>query len=319
MICSSLRSWWHQRIFAIGSESRQDSICRSLLDGAARSVVTSTGESDLEVTYCREETRTRLLVENKIDAVFQRRQAERYTERAQAYLSRRECEKVVTVVIAPRSYANSVTGFDRTITYEAVREWFANAATGDSRSLYKLNLLDAAIARGNTGWKMVPDPVATGFWQGYWKQACAEAPALHMPRPGQKPATSSFIVFVGHGFPKGIALLHKVPYGNVDLQFSGKAEYIDEFAAMYESTLEEGMAIVQAYKSVAVRIAVEPIVMESELTTNEEQIRIALRAALQLLSWYKRHVAKLPQNMPLNPNDGAADDRWWTDAKPLDR
>jgi hypothetical protein len=274
------------------------------LAGAARSVVTSTGESDLEVTYCRGELRTRLLVENKIDAAFQRRQADRYAERAQAYLARRECEKVVTLVIAPRSYADSVKGFDRTITYEAVRDWFANAATGDSRSLYKLHLLDAAIARGDSGWKMVPDPAATGFWQGYWKQACAEAPALHMPRPGQKPATSSFIVFKGHGFPKGIALLHKVPYGNVDLQFSGQAERIDEFAATYEGTLEEGMTIAPANKSVAVRIVVEPIALESEITAVEWQIRMALQAALRLLSWYKRHVAKLPPNKALNPTGG---------------
>lgn len=266
------------------------------LDGAARSVVTSTGESDLEVTYRREDLRTRLLVENKIDAAFQRRQAERYLERAQTYLARRECEHVVTVVIAPRSYADSIKGFDCTITYEAIREWFADAATGDPRSLYKLHLLDAAIARGDSGWKMVPDPAATGFWHNYWKLACAEAPALHMPRPGQKPATSSFIRFKPHELSKGIALLHKVPYGSVDLQFSGQAERIGEFATTYESTLEPGMTIAPANKSVAVRIVVDPIALESVFTAVEGQVRVALQAALRLLSWYKRQVVKLPPN-----------------------
>lgn len=276
------------------------------LDAAARSVLTSTGESDLEVTYRRGEVRTRLLVENKIDAAFQQRQAERYAERAQAYLARRECEHVVTVVIAPRSYADSVKGFDRKITYEAVREWFENAATGDSRSLYKLHLLDAAVARGDTGWKMVPDAAATEFWQSYWRLACAEAPVLNMPRPGQKPATSSFIRFKPHGFPKGIALLHKVPYGNMDLQFSGLADRIDEFAAKYEGTLEEGMTIALANKSIAVRVIVEPIALESEFTAVEGKIRLALQAALQLLSWYKRHFAKLPPNKALNATGASA-------------
>ena len=88
------------------------------LDKAARSVVTSTGESNLEVTYRCEEHRTRLLVENKIDATFQLRQAERYSERANAYVTRGESDKVVTVVIAPQSYADAVKGFERTVTYE---------------------------------------------------------------------------------------------------------------------------------------------------------------------------------------------------------
>ena len=148
---------------------------------------------------------------------------------------------------------------------------------------------------------MIPDSVATAFWHGYWKQACAEAPALQMPQPGQKPATSSFIGFKQHGFPKGIALLHKVPYGNVDLQFSGQAECIDEFRATYEGTLEEGMTIAPANKSVVVRIVVARIALESEFPAVEGQIRVALQAALRLLSWYKRHVAKPPPNKALNP------------------
>jgi hypothetical protein len=271
------------------------------LDQVARSVVTSTGESDLEVTFCHEGCITRILVENKIDAVLQPRQAERYAVRAQDYFSRGECHRVLTLVIAPQSYVASVRGFDRALTYEALREWFANAATGDQRGFYKLALLEAAISRGNSGWKMVPDPGATDFWINYWKLACAFAPELNMPRPGAKPATSSFIHFKPHELRKGVTLVHKVPYGNVDLQFSGQAENLSEFAVRFERTLEDGMTIARANKSLAVRTVVDPISLESRFSEIEGKIQLALKAARRLLSWYGKHSTQLPSINALNP------------------
>ena len=234
--------------------------------------------------------RTRLLVE-KIDAAFQNRQAERYRERAENYVRSGKCERAVTVVIAPESYARSVKGFDETIHYEAVREWFANAATGDARWTYKLRLIDAAIMRGEGGWKLVPDQAATAFWHAYWAIAIDAAPELRMPKPGDKPATSSFLRFRPSGLPKGVALLHKVPYGNVDLQFAGKAGQIDAFVAEYGSKLERGMSIEPANKSLVVRIAVPPVPLESSFPAVRSKVRDGLKAASLLLRWYGRHFA----------------------------
>ncbi len=131
------------------------------LSSVSRSVVTSTGESDLEVSYCKDEIRTRLLVENKIDATFQRDQIRRYLERAQGYLTSGACERAATVLIAPDSYKDSGGAFDIVISYAMLRAWFANNAKGDERSLYKLHLIDAAIHRGTTGWVLVPSEAAT--------------------------------------------------------------------------------------------------------------------------------------------------------------
>lgn len=262
----------------------------STLDTAARSVVTSTGESDLEVTYLEKGVRTRLLVENKIDAAFQRRQAPRYAERAAAYLKNGDCERAVTVVVAPASYAATITGFDATITYESVRDWFAAAAPGDARMRYKLALLDEAISRGESGWRLVPDHTATSFWNEYWKLASEVAPELNMPRPGIKPATSSFVRFRPLGLPKGVALIHKVSYGNVDLQFAGRAGKSGTFTARFEKKIERGMSIARAGKSLVVRITVAPVSIESSFSPVQTQVRAGLGAAARLLAWYRRVV-----------------------------
>lgn len=261
------------------------------LAGVSRSVIASSGESDLEVTYRRDNALTRLLVENKIDAAFQNRQAERYRERAEKYVLRGDCKRAVTMVIAPESYARTIGGFDKAVTYEDVRMWFANAATGDARWTYKLKLIDAAIQRGEGGWKLVPDEATTAFWLAYWALAVEVAPDLRMPKPGKKPATSSFLRFRPTGLPKGVSLIHKVPYGNVDLQSAGQAGRIDAFVAQYEPRLERGMSIARANKSLVVRIAVPPVSLESRFAEVRPELLVGLKAAVQLLVWARRHLS----------------------------
>ncbi|MBC7188052.1 MAG: hypothetical protein H5U38_13590 [Calditrichaeota bacterium] len=275
-----------------------------VLEGVARSVVTSKGESDLEVTFYREGCRTRVLVEDKIDAALQPRQAERYSQRGRDYISRGECDQIVTLLVGPKSYVDSVSGFQRRLTYEDLVEWFS--ASGDQRSMYKVQLIKTAITRGENGWRMVPDAVATGFWQNYWKTASSIAPGLRMPRPGSKPATSTFIYFKPHQLRKGVKLVHKVPYGNVDLQFDGQAENVGQFVTRFQATLDAGMAIARAGKSLVVRIAVDPISLESRFADVEPSIHAALRAAQSLLQWYERHASELPPNMALNPTGADA-------------
>lgn len=46
--------------------------------------------------------RVRILIENKLDAAFQPQQAERYRTRGDAYLQNGECDRWVTVLLAPR-------------------------------------------------------------------------------------------------------------------------------------------------------------------------------------------------------------------------
>ena len=139
------------------------------LVSAARSVTTSNGESDLELTISDEHRITKILIENKVDAILQPRQDERYFERASDYLKAGVCHAVVTVLVAPQEYSESSLKFDKKITYEAILEWIRCHLNEDPRGHYKCHLLNEAIERGGEGWHLVPDPVRTEFWKKYWK------------------------------------------------------------------------------------------------------------------------------------------------------
>jgi hypothetical protein len=69
---------------------------------------------------------------------------------------------------------------------------------------------------------------------------------------------------------------HKVPYGNVDLQFAGMASQAGEFAARYSDALEPGMQLSRASKSPVVRISVPPVAVEAPFESSEPVIRDAL-------------------------------------------
>jgi hypothetical protein len=263
-----------------------------LLEKVARSVISSTGESDLELVFRGPDGTTKVLVENKIYAVLQPRQSERYAERGAAYVEARSCDRILTVLVAPDAYSQGLEGFDARLSYEAIREWFDNRSAADARAKYKLHLLEVAIERGASGWSLVPSMSATDFWMRYWRLASEVAPQLQMPVPSIKPATSGFIRFRPIALGAGVELLHKVPYGNVDLQFAGMATRAAQFAAEYSDMLGAGMQIAPANKSLVVRISVSPAAVEAPFESSETAVRAALRAATSLLEWYERHVAR---------------------------
>ena len=254
-------------------------------------MVSSTGESDLELTFRAADGTTKVLIENKIDAPLQPRQSERYTERGNSYIGAKLCDRFRTVLVAPSAYGAPSSGFQARVSYEMLREWFQAQLPSDPRVHYKLALIDQAIERGASGWTLVPDASATSFWQRYWSLASEVAPELQMPPPGPKPATSGFIRFQPAELPAGVELLHKVPYGNVDLQFSGMAERAGEFSRAHAASLMPGMRIEAANKSLVVRIAVSPAALEAPFESSAATAREALSAARELLRWYQKHIA----------------------------
>lgn len=286
----AFRSWFVSRI---------DLDPTAELIRAGRSVTTSTGESDLEFTYEDSDGRTiRVLVENKVDAMFQHRQPERYAERAEAYVQAGECDEAKTVLFAPDVYSSDNAGFDYRITYEDVRKLLESRPNSSSRYAYKLALLEAAIHRGTSGWTLEPDEAVTNFWDEYWKRASSLAPQLRMAKPGAKPATSTFVRFNPAALPPGITLIHKFAHGNVDLQFSGLAARASEFHRRYSGLLDDGMAIAEAGKSLAVRIEVPTVQPETPFAESADDVVAGLHAAARLVEWYVRYEPHLEPDDP---------------------
>lgn len=278
---AEFRTWFNERV-GLTAESELTSV--------ARSVASSNGESDIELMFQSAVGITRLLIENKIDAILQPRQPERYAERGNTYIKSKLCDNFLTVLVAPEAYGTATPEFDVRITYEELREWFDTQRPRDSRLPYKLALLDQALKRSASGWTLVPNSAATSFWLAYWRLTCEIAPELRMPTPGVKPATSNFIRYRPASLRAGVELLHKVPYGKVDLQFSGMAAGAADFSRAYAGKLAQGMRIEAAGKSLVVRMVVPRVALEAPFESSASAIREALNAARQLLAWYEQHI-----------------------------
>jgi len=258
---------------------------------AACSVATPTGESDLELHVIVGTKWAGYLIENKLAAPLQERQAERYHERAESYISKGRCEGCITVIVGPRDYfggKNKKLGFDYRIDLEDILAWFENHYKLENRKQYIVPLLRTAIDQGCMGWTLVPDPAVTAFWQEYWEMASKLAPELRLPKPSEKPATSNFIYFRPLGLPKNTCLVHKVNYGYIDLQFGSMGEKTAELKKKYGRRLETGMRIDQAGKSGVIRIQVPAVDVRKPFTASESSIRKALQEATRLMRWFKR-------------------------------
>lgn len=268
----------------------------SSLGKACRSVKTGNGESDLELTFAGAGGSLMVLVENKVDAMLQPRQAERYTERASAY-ARKAGDIVVTALLAPQVYfaeEDNDLGFNATVAYEELLDWFAAAGHLGRRREYKLTLLRNAIDRGRAGWTLVPHPQVGEFWLAYWRVAERIAPQLAMPLPkAEIPASSNFILFRPADLPRSVSLMHKVTYGNVDLQFAGMGERLAEMEEQYRQFLLPSMRIERANKSAVIRIRVEPADMTTTAFCDcEGTMRKGIEAAVILMEWYRKVLRK---------------------------
>ena len=253
-----------------------------------RSALSSSGESDLDLVFSSTASRVVVLVENKIDAIMQPRQAERYQERAQQRRTEPGIAQVITLLVAPERYAADAAGFDRRLTYEGIRAALASNAAPDARAKYKLRLLELAMDRARTGWVAIPSESTSAFWSRYFDLAKELAPQLRMPRPGAKPALSSFVVFKPTVLRKGVRLIHKLPYGRVDLQFDGRVAEMDAFAERYRATMDDGMYVAPASKSFAVRLDVAQVNLEGSIADAEASMRAGILAAERLHSWYSK-------------------------------
>lgn len=102
------------------------------------------GESDVVLKIRQGKSTIGLHIENKIDAVLQDRQAERYSDRAIHCRDRGDYDHALTILVAPAAY--SADGFDRRVSYEETSDWLKQQPRSP-RVLYKLALLKAALDR----------------------------------------------------------------------------------------------------------------------------------------------------------------------------
>ena len=264
----------------------------SRLTQASKSVSSSLGESDLEFWFQLADGRRLVaLVENKIAAFFQKDQASRYRQRAEEYLLRGEADLCRTVLFAPRVFLASYEGskgFDVMMSYEEVADWIKAGSNFGARGRYKVYLLESACEKASFGYLAIEDQRVSAFWMSYWHLAIEHAPELEMKQPSPKPARSGFVYFHPPELPKGVDIVHKLPHGNLDLQFRGMGNRLSKIRRAFSAKLERDMQIAGAAKSGVVRIAVHKVNPGRAFEPQQNSALEGLLAASRLLEWHVR-------------------------------
>lgn len=255
-------------------------------------VVASSGESDLELSWQQTQGSVeRLLIENKIDAIFQPRQAERYRERGQGYVDRGLCDGFRTLLVAPQAYLGDTPdchGFDHTLSYEDVLGWVEQQSAAPQLRL-KQELLLAAIDKRRRGYQPLADQEVTKFWRD-----CAAITALLHPQlclrydGSERPSQADALEFRPSSFPCGSVLWLRVPpvgTSYVQLLIAGAAEHKTQAVALLGELPSEHFKLVAAGKSLAVRMDIEPISVCRPLANQRNAVVAALESLEHLHGW----------------------------------
>lgn len=251
---------------------------------AWRSVSNSQGESDLIwVVDDLESGRHMALIENKINAVAQPEQYQRYVERGKGYIEDEIAQEIVIALLSPAKYRSMDSGsYPINITYESVVEWLKSQ--GNERFDYLRSIYEAAIEK-----RISANPVDEeifNFRMQIWTLANDEFPELKVPHPGA--GGGDYWVFMRH---TGYTLIYKTFRKNfkftdsvIDLELAGRGEHVEALKQEYEHYLNNTeIEVVQTEKSASFRVnvpTIEPPMYE------EEKVRVALKAASSLKEWW---------------------------------
>lgn len=169
------------------------------------------GETDIFVGYRHGDLRIGILIENKLDAIFQPEQAERYSSRARQYEAGGRFDTTYEALIAPAQYINHQNAFSRSVSYEQLIEYFQNTSFG-VRGEFKATLLTIASEKLRRGYVAVNSEPNQAFWQSYYRHLITELPLVSMKPVSVVPAGSDWIdLSIGSR-----RFVHKLKKGQID-------------------------------------------------------------------------------------------------------
>lgn len=249
------------------------------------SVVDETGETDVVVDLRLGEEHGTLLIENKIDAAFQPRQPERYRLRAEAMTGGR----AFCVLVAPSGYSWSPSAefsfFDAVVSYEDVAAAIQSEDTPRSRD--RAAMLLRAVGQARKAYVVIPSEIVGDFWSRVYRIASDEFPELLMKSPGEKGSRSSWLIFKGD-LPAKVTIDWKVEKGTVGLSFWKGASVQPEASDLGPLEGTATWRLAGTTRTIELRVANPPGHEWTEM--NNEDIRVSLAAAAELLRYYRQQL-----------------------------
>lgn len=246
----------------------------------------ATGESDLEVVFVDGGgRRLGVLVENKVTAIAQPEQGERYRQRADAGKTAGSWDDARTCIIAPQKYLDASTDakkYDAHVSYEDVASWFDATSANDARGGYRRDFLLAGIEQARRGYKAIRDEATTRFCHSYWEDVTRLFPELRFEEPGDRPSQSTWIEFRPEGLvPRRI--FHKMRAGVVDLSIEADAARAAELASAWRPFLAGDTVVVVTGKTLAVRVTVRTIETRGGYAGKVDAAQAGMKAAYRLM------------------------------------
>lgn len=271
----------------------------SSVPAATLSLVHDNGETDIFLRLLGPSGCAALLIENKIDAQFQKEQAARYRQRATRQVRLGEAVEAITVLVAPERYLGreACKSFDLAIRYEDLAEILEverREAAGtplDARLRYRIAVLQAAIEASRSSRVPSNEERNLSFRRAYYGMVREVAPSLRMPDPLNRADGGR------QHFAKALALIpgcrarltHQFRQGAVALQINGWGHWESEATPRLQGLLEEGMRVTLATNSLAVVLDVPAIDHEIAYEPQDQDAKAGIRAALRLQGWWRRH------------------------------
>jgi hypothetical protein len=262
----------------------------SELIGAWKNVMPANfGECDIVAEFIENNKKIVILIEDKIDAPEQPKQAERYHKTGKFLVEKGEIDQYITCLLSPKDYFKEgapMEKYDKKISYEELLKWFEKQ-DDSKRMRVKQMVLQNGINRAKTGYVQTIDEITNRFYKNYENIARQNNPELGFQYNKPYSKDNSWLNIKPGIFPPNVIIVHKSKRGFVDLQIS-KID-IDNFSKFMINKLGDNMTIQKTGKSISIRILVSTLPKISSIDEPEmynDQIGEALNAASQLMNWY---------------------------------
>jgi hypothetical protein len=264
-------------------------VSSAVFDGAWHSVSDVDGETDILLRVMCDGRHVGVLIENKIAANEQERQADRYRIRAERARDAGKFHRYLTVMVAPERYLASLpesSVYDRQVSYEAISTYFA--ACFDRRSRWKKQVIDDAISqqrRGGGSWvQKNPDEAITRYHIDYTEHVNRMYPEFVKKHTTKVQGKGSIWLVI-----KAINLpLNRIQFEH---RTEKSAMYLSVFNASAVdmnwdlTALPPDIRFEQKPKSVTLNISIPPVDMTKPFADQFEQFQQAMAAVRRLLPY----------------------------------
>lgn len=245
------------------------------------------GETDILFSYHSNHKKIYVLIENKLDASFQIEQFNRYVKRAEEYLTKKECDEVFTVLIAPKFYCENQSDLENYLSYETIAEKFEKM--GSKRSLFKSKLLQIAIEKLRRGYQPVNSIPVQSFWNSYWKFKEENYPNFKMKKPEIVPYNSDWPMLYDEKL-KNVEFYHKLGQGNVDATFRNVS---DEVELKIKEILPKWANLEKHSKSFSIRVFSGKIDRTKDFNQQIENVNKGLENLERIRNWITENIIRL--------------------------